>query len=165
MASSHPRTSQGISFSEAPFIEPAVASTYASPFTDGEADQPLLNPASGYTSSSNAQNAPSGSSSGLSRRDVVQRSSFNPSASIWLPAASRQRGEQNDSARPPVVGYPHEFRAAGHRQDQNQIQALPQVQNQVQGQILDQTREQFDLVSFALTHTQGQDEDTNVGMP
>lgn len=165
MASSRPRAVQGISFSEAPFIEPASATTHPSPFVDGENGQVAPNTSSdGSPSSRNAQNAASGSNQEPRRQGVTQRSSFNPSASIWVPSASTQ-ARQRDDTRPLVVGYPPGYRIPDALQNRNQVQVQSQAQSQVQHQTPGQAQNQFDMLSFALAHTQAHDENPNVGMP
>ncbi|UKZ74233.1 hypothetical protein TrVFT333_001894 [Trichoderma virens FT-333] len=145
MASSRPRAVQGISFSEAPFIEPALMTTHPSRFPDGEDDQDASNPSSGCSPASNTQNEANGNSLELNRQDGVQRSSFNPSASIWVPSSSAQRAGQMDNARPLVVGYPPGYRTANFHQHQDQVPTQNQVQSQVQNHTQGQTRNQFDL--------------------
>ncbi|OPB38644.1 hypothetical protein A0O28_0017500 [Trichoderma guizhouense] len=163
MASSRPRAVQGISFSEAPFIEPASATTHPSPFVDGENGQVAPNTSSdGSPSSRNAQNAASGSNQEPRRQGVTQRSSFNPSASIWVPSASTQQARQRDDTRPLVVGYPPGYRIPDALQNRNQVQVQSQAQSQVQHQTPGQAQNQFDMLSFALAHTQAHDENPNV---
>ncbi|KAL6691862.1 hypothetical protein J3F84DRAFT_155600 [Trichoderma pleuroticola] len=90
MASSSSRAVRGIRFSEAPFIEPVVTAAHSS--TSAEAENGQLAPNTSDCSPSNrdAQNAASGSNPEQRRQDGIQRSSFNPSASVWVPSASTQ---------------------------------------------------------------------------
>ncbi|KAL6797670.1 hypothetical protein GGI42DRAFT_81013 [Trichoderma sp. SZMC 28013] len=170
MASSSSRAVQGIRFSEAPFIEPVLATTHSAPSADGENGQFAPNTSDCSPSNRNAQNAASGSNLEQRRQDGVQRSSFNPSASIWVPSASTQRVGQRDDTRPLVVGYPPGYRVPNFHQNQSQVQVESQIQVQsqaqshVQYQTPGQAHNQFDMVSFALAHTQAHDEDPNVGM-
>ncbi|KAL7947857.1 hypothetical protein V8C42DRAFT_267248 [Trichoderma barbatum] len=161
MASNRARDFRGMSFGEAPFIEPVSATTYPSSYADGEDAQVAPKPSADRSPSRITQNAIDSNSLELNLQGGVQRSSFNPSASIWVPAASTQRREREDNTRPLVVGYPPGYRAANSRQNQDQVQ----TQNHVQSQVQNQAQNQFDLVSFALAHTQGHDKDMNAGAP
>ncbi|PNP49455.1 hypothetical protein THARTR1_09777 [Trichoderma harzianum] len=167
MASSSSRAVRGIRFSEAPFIEPVVTAAHSS--TSAEAENGQLAPNTSDCSPSNrdAQNAASGSNPEQRRQDGIQRSSFNPSASVWVPSASTQQARQRDDTRPLVVGYPPGYRVPNFQQNQSQaqVQGQAQVQSQAQYETPRQDHNQFDMVSFALAHTQGNVEDPNAGMP
>ncbi|KAL6871372.1 hypothetical protein J3F83DRAFT_714278 [Trichoderma novae-zelandiae] len=122
MASSRARDVRGMSFGEAPFIEPVLETTHSSAFADGEAPQLAVEASTGRSSSSSTQNASRGNDTESNHQDAVQRSSFNPSARIWVPPSMKQWNGREDDNGPLVVGYPPGYRVAishqKHYQDQ-----------------------------------------------
>ncbi|KAL6882395.1 hypothetical protein HDV57DRAFT_58886 [Trichoderma longibrachiatum] len=93
MASSRARDVRGMSFGEAPFIEPVLETTHMSAFAGGEAPQLVSDASTGHGSLSSTQNASRGDDIEPNHQDAAQRSSFNPSARIWVPSLTNQVSE------------------------------------------------------------------------